>query len=400
MITFFVNLRGVGTAFACELDRKETVDAVKITQFKERSMKPAVISPEPAEGDALEAFGTETAVDRPATEVVARSRPNDRLPTWVWSTGKAAALVVLGAAVGVAALIAYQSRGLAPAPATLTLQTTPPGAQVSVDGKASGQTPVSMQLVAGTHRVALVAPDGRTRDLDVVLNAGASVVHQIEWADAPASAPVTGTLHIQTDPPGRAVVVDDTARGVSPVTVPGLSVGEHTVIVSSAEGSLRRQVTINAGQTVSLVVAPTNSTAVSGGWLRVISPLSLQLRANGKFVGTTEAERVMLPAGDYDIEMVNDALGFATKQHVKLAPGKTADVRVTPPNGTLSINAVPWADVWVNNEHIGETPIANLSRTIGTHEVVLRHPQFGERRRRVTISLKETARLGVDMRQP
>jgi hypothetical protein len=54
----------------------------------------------------------------------------------------------------------------------------------------------------------------------------------------------------------------------------------------------------------------------------------------------------------------------------------------------------------VGGERIGETPIANLTRPIGTHEVLLRHPQFGERKARLTVSLKQPARLGVDMRTP
>jgi hypothetical protein len=108
----------------------------------------------------------------------------------------------------------------------------------------------------------------------------------------------------------------------------------------------------------------------------------------------------MLPAGDHDIEMTNDALGFRATRRITVAADRTTAVSVAVPDGVVNINALPWAEVWVDGERVGETPIANLSRPIGSHEVVLRHPQFGERRARVTVSLKETARLGVDMRVP
>jgi hypothetical protein len=84
---------------------------------------------------------------------------------------------------------------------------------------------------------------------------------------------------------------------------------------------------------------------------------------------------------------------------VTIAAGRTAQVQITPPSGRLSINALPWAEVWLGGVRLGQTPIANLSHPIGTHEVILRHPQLGERRATVTVSLKEIARLGVDMRQ-
>jgi hypothetical protein len=86
-------------------------------------------------------------------------------------------------------------------------------------------------------------------------------------------------------------------------------------------------------------------------------------------------------------------------QKVHVAPGRTAVVNIDPPSGSLSINALPWAEVWVDGERIGETPIANLSRPIGPHEVVFRHPQFGERRETVIVTAGRPARLGLDLRR-
>ena len=44
----------------------------------------------------------------------------------------------------------------------------------------------------------------------------------------------------------------------------------------------------------------------------------------------------------------------------------------------MALNAQPWADVWVDGERVGETPIGNVAVPIGPHEVVFRHPQLGE----------------------
>jgi len=95
-----------------------------------------------------------------------------------------------------------------------------------------------------------------------------------------------------------------------------------------------------------------------------------------------------------------------TLQSDVTAPGKSAfnGNRVTPvkvefPKGTIAINALPWADVWVDGEKIGETPIGNLQLTIGTHDILFRHPDLGEQRHKAIISLAAPARLSVDLRK-
>ena len=69
------------------------------------------------------------------------------------------------------------------------------------------------------------------------------------------------------------------------------------------------------------------------------------------------------------------------------------------PNGTIALNAQPWADVWIDGTHVGETPIGNYALPIGPHEVVFRHPDLGEQKYAATVTLSAPARLSVDMRK-
>ena len=108
---------------------------------------------------------------------------------------------------------------------------------------------------------------------------------------------------------------------------------------------------------------------------------------------------VMLTAGDHDIEFSNDAVGFSVRRRVRVTAGKTTATKIDLPNGSLSINAQPWAEVFVDGERVGETPIGNLSRRVGPHEVVFRHPDLGERTETVTIAVGKPARIGVDLRK-
>jgi len=66
--------------------------------------------------------------------------------------------------------------------------------------------------------------------------------------------------------------------------------------------------------------------------------------------------------------------------------------------GTLALNAVPWAEAFIDGTSVGETPIGGTRVPVGTHEVVFRHPQLGERRTFVTVVVGQPARVGVDLR--
>jgi hypothetical protein len=84
---------------------------------------------------------------------------------------------------------------------------------------------------------------------------------------------------------------------------------------------------------------------------------------------------------------------------VQVPAGKVSAIKLDWPKGSVSINALPWADVWIDGERIGETPIGNLALAIGPHEILFKHPELGEQRYATTVSLKAPARVSVDLRK-
>jgi hypothetical protein len=272
----------------------------------------------------------------------------------------------------------------------------PSGAEAFVDGERRGVTPLTLTLDAGPHVVELRGGK-EPRSIPVTITAGAEVAQYIEL---PKSGPTSGQLQVRTEPAGAQVMVDGVAHGVSPTLVADLLPGEHTVVLTSELGSVKHTVAIESGATVSLVVpleAPEG--APGSGWISVSAPIDIQLFEHDRLLGTSQSDRIMVAAGRHDIDLVNDVLGFRTTRTVQVAAGKVAPIKIDMPKGMIALNAVPWAEVWIDGEKIGETPIGNLPLTIGSHDIVFRHPDLGEQHHTALVTLKEPTRLSVDLRK-
>jgi hypothetical protein len=128
------------------------------------------------------------------------------------------------------------------------------------------------------------------------------------------------------------------------------------------------------------------------------SPVTIEIRENGRLVGTSDTDKIMMAAGRHDVVLANDTLGYHASRSIQVPPGKVAPIAVDLPQGTININAAPWADVFIDGRHVGETPIGNLPLAIGPHEVLFRHPQLGEKREAVSVTLNAPVRLSVSMK--
>jgi hypothetical protein len=137
----------------------------------------------------------------------------------------------------------------------------------------------------------------------------------------------------------------------------------------------------------------------ASGWLSIKSPISAQIFENGFLRGSTDTRYLSLSAGRHNIELVNKALGYREYQTVEINAGQITSITLDMPRGILHINALPWAEVWIDGAHVGDTPLANLSLPIGTHDIVFRHPQYGAQRRVIVLGTTETLHIGVDLRK-
>jgi serine/threonine-protein kinase len=234
--------------------------------------------------------------------------------------------------------------------------------------------------------------------IPITMTAGASMQQFVEFADA--VTPTTGQLDVRSDPPGARVTVDGQPAGTAPTIVQNLGAGEHVIVLEREGATVQHTVTIEPGVTASLVAPLAAAPAgPASGWVSVSAPFAMQIFEAGRLVGTTETDRVMVPAGRNAFDLVKETLGYRVTRIVQVQPGKVATVGIELPNGIVNLNATPWAEVFIGDRRIGETPIGNLSLPIGAHEVVFRHPQLGEKRQAISVTPSTPVRVSVDMRK-
>ena len=127
------------------------------------------------------------------------------------------------------------------------------------------------------------------------------------------------------------------------------------------------------------------------GGLKVISTIEVQVFENGKALGSTSAP-IALTDGSHALDLVNETLGFRTRATVDVKPGQMTSLNLSVPNGRLSINAAPWASVWIDGAAAGDTPLANVAVPIGSHEIVFKHPQLGDQKQTAVVKAEAHAR--------
>jgi hypothetical protein len=136
-------------------------------------------------------------------------------------------------------------------PGGMNLQSVPDGASLMVNGEYRGKTPLTIgDLSPGTYAVTFSRFGYRELSVQVPVEPG-------KIAEVTATLqPKTGTLAINSTPPGARVLLDGINAGLSPVVLANISAGNHTVVLEK-DGYIAaaRQLIIPAGQVSSVEVS-------------------------------------------------------------------------------------------------------------------------------------------------
>jgi hypothetical protein len=175
----------------------------------------------------------------------------------------------------------------------------PPAAQVFVDGKARGSTPVTLtDLSVGRHTVELKSPAG-TVERTVTIAADKTV--EIEESIFSGWVAVYSPFDLTVTEGGRALLMDDRHQIM-------LSPGRHVLrlVNRTLAYDAVRQVDLKPGEVATLTVTPPPST------ITVTATEAAEVWIDGVRIGETPVNAVSVPLGTHDL-LVKRAAGGERK---------------------------------------------------------------------------------------
>jgi PEGA domain len=135
------------------------------------------------------------------------------------------------------------------------------------------------------------------------------------------------------------------------------------------------------------------------GWVAVFAPFDLVASERGRVIRIDERNEIMLAPGPHEITFRNERLGFEDVRRMDIEPAKTTRLSIIPPRSSISISSNRPADVWLDGEPVGQTPLLDLPADLGTREVRLVTEDGVERRQMVTVTVAPVA-VDVDFSRP
>lgn len=215
---------------------------------------------------------------------------------------------------------------LEPGWAPVTIKSSPSGAEIWVDGVASGLSPQTLEIGAGTHALELRLPGYRSwRDS---VNVSANQALNLPLIKL---LPADGNVQLSSQPPNAAVTLDGAYRGQTPLALT-LAPGKAHSLSLSAPGHrpAQREVQVGAEGTQDVLV---KLEPILGSVVLDIEPADAQVSVDGRVL-EAGTRRLQLTAVPHRIEA--SKRGFATasttvtpreslEQRVQLRLGSDAD---------------------------------------------------------------------------
>jgi len=207
---------------------------------------------------------------------------------------------------------------LVPAWATLTLTSSPVGADLYVEGKLVGKTPQSYQVLQGIRQIQLRNKGYKTWDKEITVTAGTPInIGEVPLAKA------DGTVIINSTPPGATVSVGNNFYGRTPVEVSLSPTIKHRVsLMKEGYKNIAQDIAVESAKTsnLSLTLEPEMSSVNI-----TVVPKDAQMLIDGRFEGNAN-RNVSLPTHAHEFTIFRE--GFATYRTL-ITPRKGVEKRYT-----------------------------------------------------------------------
>ena len=203
--------------------------------------------------------------------------------------------------------------------AAVEMLSEPSAAIVKINGEERGKTPLTLDLLAGKHKIRIEKSGFENWESEIEVVAGQDrKLPQVELAKAP------GQLQLSTRPAGASVVVDEQFRGRTPIKLKLKPEQKHTITLFKAGyAEVKRTVELGSGEAKLLSI---DLTEIYGEIELVGVPSDATLFIDGKNKGGVSG-KLRLSTRDHQLEISKK--GFKSfKKTVTPRQGFTQQIKV------------------------------------------------------------------------
>lgn len=203
---------------------------------------------------------------------------------------------------------------LTPAFGWLNITATPNVAQVFIDGRQIGMTPLSdYRLPSGEYVLSVKADFYKEHQEKILVEDGKKVTLE------PVLSPDFGRLSVQGFPEGAKVFVDGELKGTLPCIIEPVAVGSHSIRIDAGPHYRAHQQQIFVGLN-DMAGVQANLKELIGSLIVSSNPPGASIRVDGKLLKTPSGEQVITPysipklwVGTHDIAFELNGYATSTK---------------------------------------------------------------------------------------
>ncbi len=283
----------------------------------------------------------------------------------------------------------------------IEVYSSPSGAVVTLDGGNQKYSPASYSsvLAGTTHTIQVSASNYQPYSTSVWVESGksATVNAQLVPVNPPAS---TGSISISSYPSGADIYVDGYYMADSPVIIPGLSPGSHTVRLQKAGyDEYITTVQVVSGQRTPLSVTLSSLPPTVGSIEVASTPNGASVYLDGKYMGQTQpngyldltsilpgTHAITIRLTDYQdyiqtVYVYGGKIMTINAQLTPVTPGPVADTT----GQIVLVSTPPGANVFLDNVFRGLTPLTLNDIPQGSHVVTLKEQGYTDAEQTVSV---------------
>ena len=262
----------------------------------------------------------------------------------------------------------------------LYVTTTPSGAQVSIDNRSIGKTPIkNHEIPQGTYNIKITKDGYKDYEETFTLDGKERTI-------SPTLEKSTTALYVTTTPSGAQVSIDNRSIGKTPIKNHEIPQGTYNIkITKDGYKDYEETFTLDGKERT---ISPTLEKSTTALYVTT-TPSGAQVSIDNRSIGKTPIKNHEIPQGTYNIKITKD--GYKDYEETFTLDGKERTISPTLEKSTtaLYVTTTPsGAQVSIDNKSIGKTPIKGYEIPQGTHNIKITKVGYKDYNERIEASVE------------